>query len=510
MSVLVGITGGLGINIVTANLPAIQGALGATPTEGAWLLAAYYATSISLSALLVKFRYQFGLRLFADLGLGLYILVTAAHLLSNDLRSAVALRAAQGVAAAPMTSLAILYMTAAWPEARRATAVALGMGASQLGVPLARVISPDLLQIGQWHGLYLLELGLALVCFAGITLVRLPPIPRTMRFEWGDLASFALFAPGLGLLAVAITMGRYVWWFEAPWIGVCLATAVVLLAAAILLELHRERPLLDIRWLSSGEMLRLLAGVVLFRLALSEQTTGAVGFMQVLGLTNDQMQTLFWIELCAMIVGFVWIGLTIKPERPLTPLAFALSLIIAASWLDAHSTSLTRPAQMYLTQGLMAFAGAFFLPPVQMFGISRAMARSQAHFVSFVMLFSAGVNLGSLLGSSLLGTFVIVREKFHSNQLTQSLSLADPQVAARVRQLAGAYAHTLGDARLRSAEGLALLQQQATREAYVLAYNDAFALVAALALLTFVWIVGLRLRIWIWRRRQALAAEVAG
>ncbi|RAK51578.1 transporter [Phenylobacterium deserti] len=509
MALLVGTTQGLGINIVTANLPAIQGSLGATPTEGAWLLAAYYATSISLSALLVKFRFQFGLHLFADLGLMLFIVVTAAHLFADDLRSAVALRAAQGVAAAPLTSLAIVYMMNAWPESRRPTAVAFGMACSQIGVPLARVISPDLLQIGDWHGLYLLELGLAIICLAGVNLFRLPPAPRIMKFEWGDALSFALFAPGLGLLAVALSMGRYVWWTEAPWIGVCLALSLPLIGAAIIVELHRQRPLLDLRWLSSGEMIRLFIAIILFRIALSEQTVGAVGMLQTLGVQNEQLATLYWIELAAMLAGFTWIGLTLKPARPLTPLMFALLLIIAAAWTDAHATNLTRPAQLYVTQGMMAFAGAFFLPPAMLYGVSQAMARSQAHFVSFVMLFSAGQNLGGLIGSAFLGTFVTMREKFHSNQLTQGLTLADPQVAARVRQLAGAYAHTLSDARLRNAEGLALLQQQATREAYVLAYNDAFLLIAALATLTLVWILVLRLRIYVWRRRQARTAAQA-
>lgn len=40
-AVLVGITGGLGNALVTANLPAIQGQLGLTPVQGAWLPAAY-------------------------------------------------------------------------------------------------------------------------------------------------------------------------------------------------------------------------------------------------------------------------------------------------------------------------------------------------------------------------------------------------------------------------------------------------------------------------------------
>jgi hypothetical protein len=127
-------------------------------------------------------------------------------------------------------------------------------------------------------------------------------------------------------------------------------------------------------------------------------------------------------------------------------------------------------------------------------GLTRAMKRGPAYIVTFIAVFSGGQSLGGLLGSSVLGSFVVVREKFHSNQLTQGLSLADPQVATRIRQLAGTYAHTLTDAALRGAEGAALLAQQATREAYVLAYADLFRLIAVIALATFAWFAFVEIR----------------
>lgn len=494
MSVLVGITQGLGVNLVAANLPAIQGSLGATPAEAQWLVTAYIATSVSASLLLIKFRFQFGLRLFADLGLGLFVVVTAAHLISNDLQSAIAVRAVQGLAAAPLTTLGLLYMIGAFPPSRRNTGIALGIAATQLAVPLSRVISPDLLQVGRWHGLYVLELGLALLCLAGVSLFRLPPQPRIKMFEPLDFASFALFAPGLALVCIVLSQGRIAWWTEAPWLGICLALAVVLLIAAVLLELHRKNPLVDVRWLSTGEMVRLLIALILFRIALSEQTVGAIGLFQQSGLLNDQLQTLSWIMLLATIAGFVTVGLLINPDRVLTPLMIALVMIAVASFVDAQATSQTRPVNLYVTQAMMAFAGALFLPPAMLFGVSRAFARGPQYLVSFSMVFGAGQNVGGLIGSALLGSFVTIREKVHSAHLVEQLTLSDPLVAARVSQLAAVYGHTLTDKTLQRAEGVALLAQQARREAFALAYEDLFHLVTALALATLLWFVFLRLR----------------
>src|SRR5690606_31531289 len=68
-----------------------------------------------------------------------------------------------------------------------------------------------------------------------------------------------------------------------------------------------------------------------------------------------------------------------------------------------------------------------------------------------------------------------------SNMLAQSMTLADPLVAARISQLSAAYGRTITDPAVLKAEGVALLGQQVTREANVLAHNDAFLVIALLA-----------------------------
>ena len=79
VAVLVGLTGGLGNALFIANLPAIQGDLGLTPAQGAWLPAAYFMVNVSTNLLLIKVRQQYGLRHFAELGLAVYALLSIAH-----------------------------------------------------------------------------------------------------------------------------------------------------------------------------------------------------------------------------------------------------------------------------------------------------------------------------------------------------------------------------------------------------------------------------------------------
>lgn len=100
---------------------------------------------------------------------------------------------------------------------------------------------------------------------------------------------------------------------------------------------------LYLRWLVSPLMLRFMGATLLFRIILSEQTTGAVGLMNTLRFTNDQMHPLFlWVT--AGTVGGFLLALLALPSKRFGVLGdIALVLIIIAAWMDSQSTVLTRP-----------------------------------------------------------------------------------------------------------------------------------------------------------------------
>ncbi|MCD9095535.1 MFS transporter [Luteimonas fraxinea] len=501
---IVAMTGGLGNALVTANLVNLQGALGAYASEIAWLPAAYVMTNVSMNILLVKFRQQFGLRLFTEAFLILYALITLAHLFVNDLGSAIAVRAGHGIAGAALNTLGLYYMLQAFPQKHRLRGLVIGLGIAQLALPLARVFSTDLLEFGEWRGLYMFELGLALVALGGVLLLKLPPGDRHKAFEPLDFVTFGLFAPGIALLTAVLAQGRLAWWTETAWLGWALAGAFVLVTAAIAIEHFRARPLLNTRWLATGSMLRLALAIVLIRIVLSEQATGAVGFLQALGLGNEQMRTLFVIVLIGSVAGLATSALTINPAKTWQPVLISLALMMTGALMDAQASNVTRPEQMYVSQFLLAFGSTFFLGPMLIAGIGPVISQPR-NLISFVVLFGMTQNLGGLLGSALLGTFQTMREKFHSSVLTEHLTLLDPLVAARVQATANGYSATIADPAQRNALAVRALGSAATREANVLAYNDVFLLIAFIAFCTLVWIIASR----VWARLRAAPATPA-
>ncbi len=486
-STLLSMTQGLGMNLIATNIPQIQGYLGATNTETTWLIAAYMAPNVSLSIALIKIRNQYGLRNFAQLSLAIFVLVSLLHLVVTDLQSAIIIRFVSGIAAAPLSSLAFLYMLEAFTPARKMTiAICLVLTNISLASPLARLLSPALLDIGQWGGLYTFEISLALIAFGIIYLLPLTPIPRAKVIEKLDVVSYLLIAIGFGCTAVTLVTGRLYWWFEAPWLGVLLAIAIITITAAVIIELNREKPLLDIRWIASKEIVHFAGTILLFRLVVSEQSSVANNFFQNLGLLNDQISMIYIVSMVAMIVAGLSCAAVMTPERVPVIHAFALILLIVGSYMDSQSTNLTRPAQMYASQACIAAATALFLPPAMSVGLSSALKRGPNYILSFIIVFLATQSLGGLFGQAVFGTFITIREKFHSNILAESIVLSDPLVVQRIGQLTGAYSRAITDSSLLNAEGIALLTQQTTREANILAYNDAFLLIAIVSLLALI------------------------
>ncbi|WP_336798246.1 MFS transporter [Erwinia aphidicola] len=512
VGLLICITGALSNALVTANLTNLQGVFGAYNNEIAWLPAVYVMGNISINLLLVKFRQQFGLRVFTEAFLVLYVLVAFFHLLVNDLSSAIIVRAAHGMVGAALSSLGIYYQVQAWPAKHRLKALAIGLGASQLAIPLARLFSAELLQLDEWRGLYLFELGLALMALGAVLILKLPPGERTKVFEKKDFLTFFLMAPGMALFCGVLSLGRIEWWTSTPWLGICLALGLVLVTAAVLVEHNRSNPLINTRWLGSGAIFRLGIVMILLRIMLAEQNTGAIGYLQQLGIQNDQMQGLALAILAGVAAGIVCSALTINPQHLSWPIVMSLIIVMVASLMDAQSSPLTRANNMYFSQFLLGFSTSFFIAPAMLLGVGSVVTQPK-NLVSFVVLFGMSQNLGGLMGSALLGTFQTWREKYHSSLLGDQLSLLDPNVTDRLAQYSNLFTSLLGDSTLRGAEGTLQLQTVATLQANVLAYNDVYILTAVMAGVTLLWVLWrlsrLRYLNWQQAKREAEAEQRA-
>ncbi|MBS0467278.1 MAG: MFS transporter [Proteobacteria bacterium] len=503
VAVLVGLTGGLGNALFTANLPTIQGQMGLTSAEAAWLSGAYVTFNVTANLLIYKFRQQYGMRLFAEIGLGVYAVLSVLHLLLGSPVSLLLLRGASGLAAAACTSLGTLYMLQALPRTYVLKTLVAGVGVTQLATSLAWILSPSLLEHGQWHNLYLLEAGLALLSFAAVVLLKLPPGLQIKAFERLDFLSMALLIPGVGLLVAVLVQGTIRWWSNAPELAWMLSGAIALLSAGLYLEHHRRNPLLHTRWFTQSATIRFVIGAIVLRFLTAEQSYGVVGMLRVLGMTPDQMQPLFVVIFVGTLAGIALSAINFSVENMGKQLLAAIVLLGVASVMDFGRTSLDRPADFYVSQFLLAMGAGIFMGPLMLTGIVQGLKFGPNHMITAVITISMTQALGGLVGASLLGSYQIYREQQYSVALTQQIIPANPVVAQRLQQQQQALAGQITDPQLRAAQGTAQLAQIVRREANVNAYNDVFHVVALVAFAYLAW------ALWQARQAQRAAAQAA-
>lgn len=254
VGVLVGTTVGLGGALVSADLVQVRQVLALSPTQAAWLSTSYVAAAVPANLLLIKVRQQYGLRGFALVALGLYAATALAQAWVTDIAAMVLLRGIAGFVSVTLIPLCLFHTMQAFPTKWRLRGLVLGIGITQCAVPLARLLSPSLLGVEGWRSLFLLEAGLALLSLAAVGVLRLPPAERARVLEPLDLLTFVLLGGALTGIAAALGLGRFEGWLHTQWIVVTLLASPPALLAAGVIELRRATPLIDLRWLTHGDV----------------------------------------------------------------------------------------------------------------------------------------------------------------------------------------------------------------------------------------------------------------
>ncbi len=487
IGLFIAISGSLSNGFITANLPLIQGEYSLTPSEAAWIPAAYVMANISSNLILFKARQQYGLRLFSEIGLLLFIVVLVLHIFVHTFEMAILVRIISGLVAAPLSSLGMYYIMQAFKRENFGRGLYLALGFQQLGIPLAWIISPSIVDVNDWVLLYTFELGLAICCFAMVVSLKLPRSLRIAVFEKQDFLTFALLAPGFALICIVLTQGPIVWWFEAKWLGYLLIAGFSLLIIGLTYEHFRVNPLLITRWIGSAATLKFIFGALAIRLLMSEQSYAAVNFLKTMGMGPDQFVPLYAVILVGITTGTIFSALTFKRERMTWHLIGAVLLVLFACALDFHLTSDVRPANFYLSQFIVGFASGMFIGPLLLTGIISALQKGPSHMVTFVVLFSATQSFGGLIGNSFFSTYQQLRTQNYRTEMISNLPQTDPLVAQRMVMYQQAAAKYTLDNSLEQNQAYRNLNQIVTREAQVRAYNDVIALNGIFAILLFIW-----------------------
>ncbi len=226
--------------VVSTALSTIRLDLGASIEQLEWTVNAYNLSFAVLLMTAAALGDRFGRRRLFATGLGLFALASAACALSGSVGALIAARAAQGVGAALVTTLALALVGAAFPPERRGAAMGIFGAITGLAVASGPVVGGAVAQGIDWEWIFWINVPIGLLA---IPLV-LRRVPESRGPEGGlDIPGLALVTGGALGIVWGLVRSNQSGWGSAEVVG-ALAGGALLVAAFVAWELRAREPML--------------------------------------------------------------------------------------------------------------------------------------------------------------------------------------------------------------------------------------------------------------------------
>lgn len=255
----------LDVTIVNVALPELATRLGSDLAGLQWVVDAYTLLFASLLLSAGAWIDRIGARRSFLIGLGGFLLASAACGAAQTVAQLIAARAVQGLFAAPMVpaSLALLNHAYADDPPRRARAMALWTASGALAAATGSLAGGALLQTLGWRSIFLVNLP---ICALGIALAwRLSETPRKPNQRL-DLAGQTLAVLALlGLIGAIIETPRL--GLDHPLVLAGFALAAVCGLAFLAVESRSAQPMLPLRLFGAPNFSAALASAIAISLS---------------------------------------------------------------------------------------------------------------------------------------------------------------------------------------------------------------------------------------------------
>jgi DHA2 family multidrug resistance protein len=480
----------LNIQIVNASLADIQGAIGAGADDGGWISTAYLVAEIVVIPLSGWLAQVFSLRRYLLVNAVLFLVFSVACAYAQNLSQMIILRAIQGFAGGVLIPLAFMIIITLLPKQKQPVGLALFALSATFAPAIGPTIGGYLTENYGWQFIFFVNIvpGAVMIALLWATLDAAPMKLGLLR--QGDWPGIATMTIGLASLQTVLEDGNKDDWFGSSYILRLSIVAAISLTAFIIIELLVAKPLLNLRLLlrrnfGFGAISNFLMGIALYGSAFILP----LYLVRTQGYNSEQIgMVLAWTGLPQLVL----IPLVPRLMRYIDPrvmIAFGFALFASSNFMNIYLSSNTAGDQLMLPNIVRAVGQALAFAPlsaVATAGIEAANAGSAS------ALFNMMRNLGGAIGIALLQTFETKREQYHSNVLTQSVSVFQEATRVRIEKLTEYFlAHGVSDPALASHKALVAIGRRIAQQANIMAFSDTFfllgtaligALIAALLL----------------------------
>jgi DHA2 family multidrug resistance protein len=479
----------LNIQIVNASLADIQGAIGAGIDDGGWISTSYLIAEIVVIPLSGWLAQVFSIRIYLLTNAILFLALSAACALAQDLPQMIVLRAVQGFTGGVLIPMAFTLIITLLPRAKQPVGLALFALSATFAPAIGPTIGGYLTENFGWQYIFYVNVVPGAI-MVGMLWYALDAKPMKLSLlREGDWAGIITMAIGLSALQTVLEEGNKDDWFGSPFIVKLSVIAAVALTAFLIIELTVKKPLLNLRLLvrrnfGFGMLANFLLGVALY---------GSVFILpqylsRIQGYNSEQI---------GMVLA--WTGLPQLVLIPLVPrlmqrfdariiIGVGFVLFAASNFMNIYMTNDYGSDQLLWPNVVRAIGQALVLAPlsaVATAGIEPENAGSASG------LFNMMRNLGGAVGIALLQTVLTKREQYHSNVLMQSVSVFEQATRTRLEQLTQYFInHGVLDRADAAHRAYVAIGHVVQKQAYIFAFSDTFyllgmALIVALIAVLF-------------------------
>ena len=242
----------LDTSVANVALPHIAGDLSAGVDESTWVLTSYLVSNAIVLPLTGWLSSLFGRKRFYMTCVVLFTVSSFLCGLAPTLGLLVLFRVIQGAGGGALQPISQAILVESFPREKQGMAMAIyGMG-----VVVAPIIGPTLggwiTDNYTWHWIFFINIPVGfLSLFLTSMIISDPPylVRRKLSEVKVDYIGLGLLSVGLGFLQVVLDKGQREDWFGSDFIIWCSAVALAGLLGALLWELTRKDPIVDLRML---------------------------------------------------------------------------------------------------------------------------------------------------------------------------------------------------------------------------------------------------------------------
>jgi len=465
--------------IANVALPHMQGTMGATQDQIAWVLTSYIVASAIFMPLTGFLAARLGRKRVFMWSVAGFTVVSMLCGAAQSLTQIVLFRLAQGVFGASLVPLSQSVLLDSYPRERHGQAMAMWGVGVMVGPILGPTLGGWLTEYYSWRWVFYINLPLGVLAWFGLAaFVHETPINRARRF---DILGFAMLSLGIGALQMMLDRGETLDWFSSREIMIeAMLAGLGFYLFAVHLFTH-EHPFIEPRLFRDRNFTVGLMFIFIIGIILLATMALLPPFMQnLMGYPVLDIGYLLAPRGVGTMIAMVTVGRLMGKVDVRFMIFFGLALTGLSLWEMTQFTAEISGWDIVRTGITQGFGLGFIFVPLSTVTFSTLDVQ---HRNEGTALFSLLRNIGSSIGISVVMTHLA--QRIQANHAAYA-DYINPFSFALGRAAEAGFVDP------HSAQGLAALDAQVNMQAATLAYLQDFRLMMWITLAALPLVVLLR------------------